>query len=265
MNNYNSFLNRKLEQKVLGDASTFINTIKNTGINEYVDISPINLGNTEDDFSFAFWTNAFAPNVAYETIISNIQDSRPRLSMYMGIPNFSLYAEQDATLRYQGSATTPISGAQESVGKKLFTIYDKIGLNVTNAKVYINAVQSNVTVIGGRNTFTSGTAWNTVGWRLFIENNTFSLKRYLDEFMILKKPGGLSLSTDVVPLYNSGIGKDPRTIATLAPYIHKYFKFNQLYNVSGGIYTTGTAYIKEEIGNTYHALVGFAANTLTVF
>lgn len=266
MNNFGTRNSQKNLQHRLGDSSTFINTLNNKGTGtEYVDIGTIVLGDVADDFTFAFWTKRFGPNsTSYETVISNLQDSRPRLSLYMGTPSFSLYAEEDSTKRYQGQTSTVIATSQDSTGKRLFTIYDKIGLGVTTSKIYINAVGNTAQVVAGRNTFTSGTAWTTTGWRLLVEGSVSPLTRNLDEFVIIKKSGGL-IQADVDALYNFGKGQDARLVSNIASSIYMYFKFNQLYNISGGLWTSGTAYVKEEINNAYYPLVNFASPSTILF
>lgn len=266
MSTFSAFLKKNLTG-LLGSTSNFLNTLNNDGINDYVNINTnLDFGNTESDFTICCWTKRFDTAGTYESIISNYQASQPRFSLYLGDANqFNLYMEQDGSKTYHIANNTSITGAQEAIGTKLFTVFDKIGLNGNNAKIYANAVNLGVRVVASRNTLTSGAAITQTGFRLLIEGNTsYPLKRNLDELLIIKKSGGLTQS-EVTELYNSGTGKDARLIPSIASSIYRYFKFNTLYDATGDAWVSGTAYVMEEITGNYYPLVNFTSPSTILF
>lgn len=241
-------------------------SLNNNGVNSYVDINQnIDLGSTNSDFTFGCALKIFNPSApSYETIFSNYQASRPRMSLYIGAANgFNLYIEE-STHTYHCANNTAITSAQQSIGSKLFLLFDHIGLSTTTAKIYINGVDMGVRTVASRDTLATAQPFTQTGFRFYVENTGTPLLRNMDFFYILKKSGGLS-SLEQSNLYNSGFPVDPRTVSTLTSSVYRFWKFDNIYDVAGNSYTSGSAYVKEEITNTYNPLVNFTAPYTTIY
>jgi hypothetical protein len=84
----------------------------------------------------------------------------------------------------------------------------------------------------------------------------------LPTYITTRKPRTVTLNADL------GLDFIPSEVAIPSlSDVYRYFKFNKLYALGGGDYSTGTAYIREEVtnNNNYGQLVNFTNPALLKF
>jgi hypothetical protein len=265
---------------------TFLHTVDNDFVDDIIVCTQtLDLGLSEDSFSFSLWLNNILPWKASrsEIYFSTDQTVTNGYGMYLQIlannspaNTYTLFISvgKSSTERCYLYTVTDITANQLFGGKagKAHIVYTKTGNTfdapTDNWRLYVNNTFLELSVVASgfanNNTMPSGVSLNFPAFRFLQDRlNNHQTNRNIDEFAIWKR----TITTDEIKsLYNSGYSLDVNAIPSLSD-VYRYFKFNKLYALGGGDYSTGTAYIREEVtnNNNYGQLVNFTNPALLKF